>query len=160
MQFVFYGYGTGWHWCYYLPLTAQAFNSIFGLFALRYRPAIWNAFPLVKASTAMIILSIYIEGLLPIPGFVTAKLLHLVPFRSPSWTLVYYYIIVWHFPCGVPVIALSGMWLCYSRACDNNVGTPNVRHACVAQVSTGCCAGARRTFGTLRALSLLCMVVK
>jgi hypothetical protein len=111
MQFVFYGYGTGWHWCYYLPLIVQTLNSILGLLALRHRPAAWNAFPLVKAWTAMIHLAIYVEGFLPIPGFVTPKMLHFVPFRSPTWTLLYYYIIVWHLSCGVSVIALASMAL-------------------------------------------------
>jgi hypothetical protein len=161
MQIMFYGYGTGWHWCYYLPLTVQIVNSILGLFSLRSRPAVWNAFPLVKAYTAMIYLAIYIEVVLPIPGFVTAKMLHLVPFRSPAWTLVYYYIIVWHFPCGVPVIVLaSKQWLCFSCSCKDAFDSPNVRHACVAQAFTGCCAGPHYTFGTQRALSLLCMVVR
>jgi hypothetical protein len=42
----------------------------------------------------MLILAFYIEVLLPIPGFVTVKMLHLVPFRNPTWTLAYLYIIV------------------------------------------------------------------
>jgi hypothetical protein len=94
MQVVFYGYGTGWHWCYYFPMIAQALTSIFHLYGLRYRPAIWQTLPLVKVWSVVIILAAYIEIFLPIPGFLTVKMLHLVPFRSPTWTLAYFYIIV------------------------------------------------------------------
>jgi hypothetical protein len=94
VQVVFYGYGTGWHWCYYFPMIVQALTSIFTLYGLRYRPAIWQTLTLVKVWTVLIILAAYIEILLPIPGFLTVKMLHLVPFRSPTWTLAYFYIIV------------------------------------------------------------------
>jgi hypothetical protein len=104
----FFGYGTGWHWCYFFPLTVQSLANGFTLYGLRYRPSIWNAFTLVKAWTVMIILSIYIEILLPIPGFLTIKMVHFVPFRSPTWTLVYFYIIEWHLPCCIPWVVLTG----------------------------------------------------
>jgi hypothetical protein len=110
-QVVFYGYGTGWHWCYYFPLTVNILNSTLALSALRYRLVIWNGLPFVKALTVMIVLSTWLEGLLPIPVFVTAKMLDFVPFRSPAWTLVYYYIIVWRLLCGASVVVLVSMWL-------------------------------------------------
>jgi hypothetical protein len=98
MQVVFYGYGTAWHWCYYFTLTIPILNSIIGLYGLRYRPAMWNSFVLVKVWTVMIVLAVYVELLLPIPGFMAKKMLHLVPFRSPTWTLAYYNLVVWPFP--------------------------------------------------------------
>jgi hypothetical protein len=58
----------------------------------------WNAFILVKAWTFMIVLAVYVELLLPIPGFMAKEMLHLVPFRSPAWTLAYLYLFVRHFP--------------------------------------------------------------
>jgi hypothetical protein len=91
MQFLFYGYGTGWHWCYYFSLTIEILSSILDLLGLRYRSAIWNAFPFVKASAVLIALSLYVEAFLPLPGFVTKKMLHLVPFRSPTLTLAHMY---------------------------------------------------------------------
>jgi hypothetical protein len=157
LQVLFYGYGTEWHWCYYFSLTVQILSSILLLFSLRYPPAIWNAFPFVKAFNVVIVLSNCIEGLLPIPGFVTPKMLHLVPFQSPTWTLAYMYINVCHLPCGVPAIALARMWLCSSPSRDNGVDTVSLRHIRVAQALLGC-AGAYCTDGTERAFSLLCKV--
>jgi hypothetical protein len=102
MQVVFYGYGTGWHWCYYLPLTVQTLHSIALLYSLRYKPATWDAFRFVQAWSALVVSSLYMEIILPIPGFVTERMLHLVPFRSPTWILAYYYIVVWHLPFVYP----------------------------------------------------------
>jgi hypothetical protein len=96
MQVVFYGYGTGWHWCYYFPLTVQLLTSVFTLYGLRYRPAMWNTFTLVKAWTLIVVLAVYVEILLPMPGFMAKQMLHLVPFRSPAWTLTYFNLFVWH----------------------------------------------------------------
>jgi hypothetical protein len=100
MQVVFYGYGTGWHWCYYYSLTCQILAMFVNFYALRYRLSVWDAFPLVKAWNFMDVFSVYLEILLPVPGFFWKKMLHLVPFKSPAWTLLYFYIIVRHFPCG------------------------------------------------------------
>jgi hypothetical protein len=105
MQVVLYGYGTGWHWCYYFTLVGQTFACFSFLYGLRYRLSEWDAFPLVKVSNFLMALSIYAEGLLPIPGFLSKKMIHLVPFQSPTWTMVYLYVIVWHTPCGVSVCA-------------------------------------------------------
>jgi hypothetical protein len=110
MQVVFYGYGTGWHWSYYFSMIVQALTSIFLLSGLRYRLAIWKTLTLVKAWTVLIILAAYIEVLLPIPGFLTVKMLHVVPFRSPTWALAYLYIMV---------STIHAVYLCC--ACQRNV---------------------------------------
>jgi hypothetical protein len=159
LQVLFYGYGTEWHWCYYFPLTVQILSSILLLFSLRYRLAIWNAFPFVKASNAAIILAMCIQGLLPMPGFVTPKMLHLVPFRSPTWTLAYVYITVCHLPCASPAIALASMKLCSSSSRGNGIDTMSVLAVSVAQVLLGC-AGPLSIVGIRGTLSLLCMAVK
>jgi hypothetical protein len=101
MQVVFYGYGTGWHWCYYYSMTIQTLTSIFLLCSLRYRREIWKTLTAVKAWTVVLISASYIEVLLPIPGFLTIKMLHVVPFRSPTWSLAYLYIMVWHSLCAI-----------------------------------------------------------
>jgi hypothetical protein len=106
MQVVFYGYGTGWHWCYYFSMTVQIIGCILLLHGLRYGLAVWKDLTVVKVFTVLCILAEYIEVLLPIPGFLTVKMLHLVPFQSPTWTLAYLYIIVWHSSCIVSVFIL------------------------------------------------------
>jgi uncharacterized membrane protein YpjA len=80
MQVVFFGYGTGWHWGYYFPIAVHILTIFPALYALRFRLETWNRFAVVKAWTVMIILGVYVETLLPIPGFLTVKMLHLVPF--------------------------------------------------------------------------------
>jgi hypothetical protein len=47
----------------------------------------------------MLAFSCHICFLLPIPGFLSKKFLHLVPFQSPTWTMVFFYISVRHFHC-------------------------------------------------------------
>jgi hypothetical protein len=105
MQVVFYGYGTGWHWCYYLTLVGQTVACFSFLYGLRYRLSEWDAFPLVKVANFLMGFSIYVEVLLPIPGFLTKKMIHLVPFQSPTWTLMFLYVMVRHIPCGISVCA-------------------------------------------------------
>jgi hypothetical protein len=107
MQVVFYGYGTGWHWCYYYSMVVQIIGCILLLHGLRYGPEVWKNLTFVKGYTVLVILAGYIEILLPIPGFLTVKMLHLVPFQSPTWSLAYLYIIVWHSSCNASVF----MWL-------------------------------------------------
>jgi hypothetical protein len=75
-------------------MIVQALTSIFNVFGLRYRPAIWETLTVAKVWIFLIILATQIEVLLPIPGFLTVKMLHLVPFRSPTWALLYLYIMV------------------------------------------------------------------
>jgi hypothetical protein len=100
MQFVVFGYGTGWHWCYYYTLAVQTLNVFVSFYALRYRLSVWEAFPLVKAWNVLSALSVHICFFLPIAGFLSKKLLHLVPFQSPTWTLVYFYVTVRNLHCG------------------------------------------------------------
>jgi hypothetical protein len=159
MQVVFCGYGTGWHWCYYLPLTVHTLDSIVLLYSLRYPPAIWHEFRPVQAWSVMIVLSIYIEILLPIPGFVTNRMLHLVPFRSPTYVLVYSYIIVWHSPFSVCLSVHAKMWLCLFHSCENIVETLIWWHIWVAQTLVGCYAAPSHSIGRPSAHSFLCMVV-
>jgi hypothetical protein len=153
MQVVFYGYGTGWHWCYYYSMAVQIIGNILILHGLRYCPAIWKNLTFVKAFTVLVILGGYIEVLLPIPGFFTVKMLHLVPFQSPTWSLAYFYIIVRHShalylcACGsvhlVYVTTLVTLCLCAINA-----------------VPTYCCAGPYHALGRPCVLSFPCMLVK
>jgi hypothetical protein len=142
MQVIFYGYGTGWHWCYYYSMAVQIICSILILHGLRYCPAIWKNLTFVKAFTVLVILGGYIELLLPIPGFFTVRMLHLVPFQSPTWSLAYFYIIVRHSPynvsvCGsddlVYVTTLVTLCVCAINAVPSAVQVPImllVGHVC------------------------------
>jgi hypothetical protein len=94
MQVVFFGYGTGWHWGYYYSIAVHILACFTGLYSLRFRLAVLNGFAVVKVWSVVVILGVYVETLLPIAGILTVNMLHLVPFRSPTWTLVYYYIMV------------------------------------------------------------------
>jgi hypothetical protein len=120
MQFVVYGYGTGWHWCYYYSLACHTLNEIVSFYVLRYRLSVWEAFPLVKAWNLMSALSVHICFLVPISGFLSKKFLHLVPFQSPTWTLVYFYVTVRHFHCGLSDCAhmqtCGFVYLAYQKA--------------------------------------------
>ena len=95
---MFYGYGTNWHPVYYPTLALAIVHSCIVLYSLRFRLATWEAFTSVKVYVTIGAWILYIEWFLPIPGFLTDRWLRFVPFQSPTMSMAYMYLMVWHYP--------------------------------------------------------------
>jgi hypothetical protein len=99
VQFIFYGYGTNWHWCYYFTMAVQTLASFSILYSLRFRLATWEAHPFVRVWNVVMPVSILAEVFLPVPGFIYSKMRKLTPLQSATWTMAYYYVAVSMLSC-------------------------------------------------------------
>jgi hypothetical protein len=83
MQFILYGYGTGWLWYYWPILALQSFGSFMFIYGLRFKKSAWETLYVVQLWNVMMSASVYGEVFIPILGCLLDRFLYLVPFEKP-----------------------------------------------------------------------------
>ena len=94
MQWIMYGYGTGWLWYYYPAILIQTLGCFFFNYSLRFSKSTWNGNKADQIWNVLLALSVYMQLILPLPGCIAHRFLHLVPFQKPLWLFAWIYVMV------------------------------------------------------------------
>ena len=92
MQWIIYGYGTGWLWYYYPLIAIQTLASFALIYCLRFSTAAWYGNRAVQVLNVATILAKHSQLAVPLPGCMANGFLYLVPFQKPLWFFVWIYL--------------------------------------------------------------------